>query len=139
MKNRALILAIVLVATALAIWWRLAGRGADDAGAGAALADVTVPELSAEESRGETLFNANCATCHGANAAGRGGTAPPLVHKIYEPNHHADAAFQLAVRNGVRDHHWGFGNMPPIEGISPKNVNQIAAYVRALQRANGIE
>ncbi len=139
MKNRALILTIVLVATALAIWWRLDDRGADDAGAGAALADVTVPELSAEESRGEKLFNANCASCHGTNAAGKSGMAPPLVHRIYEPNHHADAAFQLAVQNGVRDHHWGFGNMPPIEGISPKNVGQIAAYVRALQRANGIE
>lgn len=139
MRNRALIFTIVLVATALAIWWRLDGRGGDGAGAGAALAEVIVPELTAEESRGETLFNTNCATCHGVNAAGRGGKAPPLVHKIYEPNHHADAAFQLAVQNGVRDHHWGFGNMPPIEGISPKNVSQIAAYVRALQRANGIQ
>lgn len=139
MKHRALILTIVLMATALAIWWRLDGRGGDDAGAGAALADVIVPELTASERRGETLFNANCATCHGVNAVGRGGKAPPLVHRIYEPNHHADAAFQLAVQNGVRDHHWGFGNMPPIEGISPKNVSQIAAYVRALQRANGIE
>ncbi|MCP3055575.1 c-type cytochrome [Aurantimonas marianensis] len=139
MKNRALILTTVLVATALAIWWRLDGRGGDGAGAGVALAEVVVPELTAEESRGETLFNANCATCHGANAAGRSGKAPPLVHNIYEPNHHADAAFQLAVQNGVRDHHWGFGNMPPIEGVSPKNVSQIAAYVRALQRANGIQ
>ncbi|MEC5321749.1 cytochrome c [Aurantimonas sp. C2-5-R2] len=139
MKNRALILTIVLVVTALAIWWRLDGRGADEAGLGAALADVTVPELSAVETRGEALFNTNCATCHGTSAAGKSGTAPPLVHKIYEPNHHADAAFQLAVQNGVRDHHWGFGSMPPIEGISPKSVSQIAAYVRALQRANGIE
>jgi len=66
------------------------------------------------------------------------GVAPPLVHKIYEPNHHGDMAFLMAARNGVRAHHWKFGNMPPVEGITDAEVITIVAYVRALQRANGI-
>ncbi len=41
---------------------------------------------------------------------------PRLVHKIYEPNHHADFAFQRAAAQGVKAHHWKFGNMPKIEG-----------------------
>ena len=96
-------------------------------------------ELSAEAQIGKVGFEAKCATCHGTNAAGQDGVAPPLVHKIYEPSHHGDAAFWLATQNGVRAHHWPFGNMPPIDGLTRADVRAITTYVRALQRANGIE
>lgn len=105
---------------------------------GAALAEVKVPQLSSEQMAGEMAFNENCASCHGTNAAGQEGIAPPLVHFIYEPSHHGDQAFVLAVQNGVRQHHWPFGNMPPVEDVSEGEIQTIIAYVRALQRANGI-
>ncbi|MGR3582900.1 MAG: c-type cytochrome, partial [Pseudooceanicola nanhaiensis] len=44
-----------------------------------------------------------------------------------------------AVQNGVRAHHWKFGDMPPQTGLTPSDVANIVAYVRELQRANGIE
>ncbi|MEO1825019.1 MAG: cytochrome c, partial [Roseibacillus sp.] len=87
---------------------------------------------------GQRAFEAKCASCHGENAAGQNGVAPPLVHKIYEPNHHSDAAFLNAAQNGVQSHHWNFGNMPPVEGLTQGDVKMIAGYVRELQRANGI-
>ena len=65
--------------------------------------------------------------------------APPLVHKIYEPSHHGDAAFLLAAKQGVRAHHWKFGNMPAVEGVTQAGVLNIIAYVRALQKENGID
>lgn len=99
---------------------------------------VSVPELPSTAAAGEILFNDNCATCHGTNAAGLEGAGPPLVHIIYEPNHHSDAAFHLAVQRGVRAHHWPFGDMPPVEGVGGEDVDKIVAYVRTLQRANGI-
>lgn len=106
---------------------------------GAAIVDVTVPDsLSANAEIGKLGFDAKCAVCHGANAAGQEGVAPPLVHKIYEPGHHGDGAFLLAAKNGVRSHHWNFGNMPPVEGVTDGDVKMIVAYVRELQRANGI-
>lgn len=106
----------------------------------APLAEVLVPaSLSEAEAMGERAFDALCAICHGTNAAGRDGIAPPLVHRIYHPGHHSDAAFHIAVQNGVRAHHWSFGNMPPIEGVTRAEVETIVAYVRALQRENGIE
>ncbi|HBM41471.1 MAG TPA: cytochrome C, partial [Sulfitobacter sp.] len=49
-----------------------------------------------------------------------------------------DAAFLLAAKQGVRAHHWKFGNMPPVEGVTPGDVKMVVAYVRELQRANGI-
>lgn len=63
---------------------------------------------------------------------------PPLVHRIYEPGHHADAAFHMAVRAGVRQHHWRFGNMPPQPQVSEAELRTIIRYVREVQRANGI-
>lgn len=86
---------------------------------------------------GEAKFNANCAACHGGRAVGTK-QGPPLVHKIYEPNHHADVAFQRAAANGVRAHHWEFGNMPKIEGVTAEDVDHIIRYVRWLQREAGI-
>jgi cytochrome c553 len=84
------------------------------------------------------VFNVACAECHGTNAAGQNGIAPPLVHITYEPGHHGDASFLLAVRNGVRAHHWKFGNMPAVEGLTDGDVKMVVAYIRELQRANGI-
>ncbi len=87
---------------------------------------------------GAAIFESKCAKCHGPEAQGTD-QGPPLVHKIYEPGHHADVAFYLAVRRGVPAHHWPFGNMPPIEGVSDEDIEQIVAYVRGLQRAAGIQ
>jgi mono/diheme cytochrome c family protein len=88
---------------------------------------------------GEEAFNKNCAVCHGKNGAGSViGTGPPLVHKIYEPSHHGDASFYMAVARGVRAHHWSFGNMPPIKGVTKAEVGDIIKYIRALQREAGI-
>ena len=98
---------------------------------------VVVPEFSAKAKAGARLFAANCAVCHGENATGTE-QGPPLLHKIYEPGHHPDASFQRAVKNGVMSHHWPFGHMPPVTGLSRKDVAKIIAYVRELQRANGI-
>lgn len=86
---------------------------------------------------GEAKFKANCAACHGPGAVGTD-HGPPLVHKIYEPNHHGDAAFQRAAANGVKAHHWEFGNMPKIDGVTPEDVDAIVKYVRWLQRQAGI-
>ena len=100
-------------------------------------AAVTVPALSAQAQAGEAVFNANCALCHGVNAAGTN-LGPPLVHKIYEPSHHQDFSFRNAVQNGVQSHHWQFGNMVPVPGVADDDIERIICYVRELQRANGI-
>lgn len=106
---------------------------------GAALVEITVPDtLSASAGNGKTIYDTNCAVCHAPNGVGQDGVAPPLVHKIYEPGHHGDESFQRAVALGVPAHHWRFGDMPPVEGLSRDDVDKIVAYVRELQKANGI-
>lgn len=136
MTGRNLLIAIVVLGAAI-FFYR--GFGASDQPTtGAAMANVIVPELSRTAQDGEAAFNRFCATCHGRNAAGQDGVAPPLIHKVYEPGHHGDVSFMLAARSGVRAHHWPFGNMPPVEGITDGEIEEIVVYVRELQRANGI-
>ena len=98
---------------------------------------VTIPEFSPKARAGARLFAANCAVCHGENATGTE-LGPPLLHKVYEPGHHPDESFQRAVKQGVMSHHWRFGHMPPVPGLSREDVAKIIAFVRELQRANGV-
>ena len=72
---------------------------------GAPLAIVILPKnLSPNAQIGKLGFEAKCAACHGRNAAGKDGIAPPLVHKFTEPSHHGDESFQRAVS-------WAFGDI----------------------------
>ena len=98
------------------------------------IAATSPPELA----QGKTLFEQNCSVCHGPAGDGTA-QGPPLVHIVYEPNHHADAAFILAARNGVRAHHWRFGDMAPLPGVTDAMVQEIVGYIRWLQRQVGIE
>jgi len=107
---------------------------------GRPIASVRLPNEFTEIAMiGKRAFDAVCSDCHGKDASGRNGIGPPLVHKIYEPSHHSDAAFLRAVQNGVRAHHWRFGNMPKLQGVTDGDIKGIISYVRELQRANGIE
>lgn len=133
-------LLILIVIVAGTLMWRQHDQmhGHMTNGQRVAIAQVDVPKLTATAIQGETAFNQYCSVCHGQNAAGQQGVAPPLVHKIYEPNHHGDPSFVLAAKRGVRAHHWPFGDMPPVPGVSDQQISTIIAYVRELQRANGI-
>lgn len=134
MNKRTVFVSLAIVAGAVAILaWR---AGVFDTAPPASL-QVTVPQLTETARAGAALFDENCAACHGPNGSGSE-NGPPLIHKIYEPGHHADGAFHLAAKQGVRSHHWSFGDMPPVEGITDDEVSDIVVYVREVQRANGI-
>ena len=144
MENRTrLVLAVTLAVAVVGVVWYMDEPAAVSnnvqAMKGGALVQVKLPSnLSATAKTGKNVFEEKCAACHGENAGGRNGLAPPLVHKIYEPSHHGDMSFLLAAQNGVRAHHWPFGNMPPVAGVTRGDVVGIVSYIRELQRENGI-
>jgi len=92
----------------------------------------------ANSTRGAALFRSQCANCHGVNAQGSN-NGPPLVSPVYRPDHHANMAFHWAVRDGVRQHHWKFGDMPAQKEITPEEAADIVAWVRLRQREAGIQ
>jgi cytochrome c len=99
---------------------------------------VVVPKLSPEAAAGETVFSANCAICHGKNAAGTD-KGPALIDPIYRPSHHGDFSFVRAVTLGVPQHHWLFGDMPAQSQMVRQDIDRIIIYIRELQKANGIK
>ena len=134
--NKLYIVAIAAAAVAAVVGW-LQWFDDDPAESGGGPVAITVPALSTEAEAGAALFARKCMECHGRHAAGSD-RGPPLVHIIYEPNHHGDIAFRRAVSNGVRAHHWRFGDMPPVDGVPDEDAVKITRYVRELQQANGI-
>jgi mono/diheme cytochrome c family protein len=93
--------------------------------------------VPAEYATGEALYTAHCALCHGPSAVGTA-QGPSFLSNIYVPSHHSDASIYLAVKQGVRAHHWTFGDMPALPQVTEGEVTQIIAYVRWLQRQAGI-
>lgn len=85
---------------------------------------------------GRGLYGATCAACQGADLEGTDG-GPPFLDPIYAPDHHPDGAFYAAAELGVQAHHWEFGPMPP-QPVDTDQLRAIIAYVRAVQRAEGI-
>jgi len=136
MSKRVLIIAVVLAVGMFGVFY-IGGTGPEPTGL--QMVEVMPIVLDEETRKGERIFDENCAACHGDNAAGREGIAPPLIHKIYKPSHHADIAFKLAAQVGVRSHHWSFGDMPPVPGVNEDDMVSVIAYLRKLQVANGIE
>lgn len=117
----------------------LAGCGSADGHGGRApdLTNFAPGPTPAEHAAGERLFAASCARCHGERAVGTP-QGPPLLHPYYEPGHHGDEAFRRAVALGVTPHHWRFGPMPAITGVSREQTDSVIGYVRWMQRRAGI-
>ena len=93
--------------------------------------DVTEPRfLNAPARLGRQLYLKKCLSCHGKS--GRGSrNGPPLV--LYRDYHHDDEKFAIAIRSGVKQHHWNFGDMPPIESVTEQEIVNVTAYIRAIQ------
>ena len=92
------------------------------------------PELAL----GAEVYEQSCASCHGADLRGTD-KGPSHLSIVYEPNHHPDDAFRSAIVNGAPQHHWPFGDMPPVEGLSDDEVEAVIAFVRSEQQRLGFE
>lgn len=93
---------------------------------------------SGASAAGEVVYAASCASCHGADLRGTD-KGPSQLSIVYEPNHHGDDAYRSAIANGAPQHHWGFGDMPAVDGLSAQQVEDVIAYIRAEQERNGFE
>ena len=87
---------------------------------------------------GAALYQANCASCHGADLRGTD-KGPSHLSIVYEPNHHGDDSFRSAILNGAQQHHWNFGDMAAIPGLVDDEIDAIISYVRAEQERQGFD
>lgn len=87
---------------------------------------------------GAAVYQQYCAECHGVDLRGTD-KGPSQLSIIYEPNHHGDYAYRVAIRDGTREHHWWFGDMPPVEGITDLEIEKVISFIRAEQQRLGFE
>ena len=92
--------------------------------------DIKIPFTYA---RGQMLFDKNCSSCHGVDLNGSD-KGPPLLHPYYKPSHHGDEAFYKAALKGASAHHWKFGDMPAVKGMTKEKMKSIIPYVRYFQK-----
>ena len=88
--------------------------------------------------RGSEVYAESCASCHGTDLRGTD-KGPSHLSIVYEPSHHNDDSFRNAIANGAPQHHWDFGDMEPVEGLSDDDVEAVIAFVRAEQEQQGFE
>ncbi len=96
---------------------------------------VQDPALVAE---GKDLYLAKCASCHGTDLRGTN-LGPSHLSVVYNPDHHNDLSFARAALVGVPAHHWSFGDMAPVPGLTEHDMVRINAFVREMQRLEGFE
>lgn len=91
-----------------------------------------------DDSLGAEVYAASCASCHGADLRGTD-RGPSHLSIVYEPAHHTDEGFRSAIANGSPQHHWSFGPMPAVAGLSEQDVDAVIDFVRAQQVEQGFE
>ena len=111
------------------------GLDAFDEGAAALTSSRSVQQ-------GGLAFVEECAGCHGRMGRGteRG---PNLIHPDYGPRVLSDARIRHAVREGVparqgAGYRGGTIDMPPARNLSERKLDLMVAFLREIQRANGI-
>lgn len=87
---------------------------------------------------GADLYDQSCAACHGTDLRGTA-RGPSHLSQVYAADHHPDASFRAAISQGSAAHHWDFGDMPPVDGLSDDEIDLIIAYIRDQQETHGLE
>ncbi|MEL7210691.1 MAG: cytochrome c, partial [Actinomycetota bacterium] len=87
---------------------------------------------------GAEVYANSCASCHGEDLRGTD-KGPSQLSIVYEPNHHTDDSYRSAITNGARQHHWSFGDMPPVEGLNQEEIEAVIGFIRAEQQRLGFE
>lgn len=98
----------------------------------------TTPATADASAQGAEVYASSCASCHGADLRGTE-KGPSQLSIVYEPNHHGDDSYRSAIANGAPQHHWNFGDMTPVEGLSDDDVEAVIAYIRSEQQRQGFE
>ena len=123
-----------LAATALALLLSCSGEHRKSAGAHVGWNPGPTP---LEWHHGEVLFNTYCLSCHGRHGTGEG-LGPPLLDTLYRAGKLSDESIYTAVAQGVRQHHWYYGAMPPVARMSRDETREVIGYLRWVQERAGL-
>lgn len=81
---------------------------------------ISISEMMGNATTGESVYQSNCASCHGANA--RGGSGPNLISEL---KNHDDAEFIDVILEGE-------GSMPGFSKLEDQAIADLMAYLHSL-------
>ncbi len=81
------------------------------------------PPDAAAAQKGDPLYSANCAACHGKTA--RGGQAPDLVRSVVVLHDEKDEEIGSLIKNGRPQ-----SGMPAFPGLSPEDIHNISQFLK---------
>ena len=87
---------------------------------------ATTSPAWADAAAGKAVFDTKCKACHGADGAGNPGIAKALGVTM-KPLASTDADVKKVLTEGV-------GKMKPVNGLSPAQADDVAAYVKSLKK-----
>ncbi len=93
---------------------------------------ATMPAAFASDDEGATLFQSNCAGCHGPTGAGLGDTFPPLAgNPNVQDADHVRAVITGGLSGAVEVLGKTYnGVMPPFSSLTPQQVEALIGYVQ---------
>ncbi len=89
--------------------------------------------MSGDARAGSKIYNSECAVCHGRLLEGTH-KGPSML--AYESAFHPDPDFVAAIKSGVKQHHWSFGDMQPIKSLTDDDIRRVIIYIRKVQAYN---
>ncbi len=97
----------------------------------ASLAWAVPPTGNAKE--GKAVYSRSCQGCHGVDGKGNPGIAK-MMHVTMLPlgSKEVQAKSDAQLRKDIVD---GIGKMPPQKSLSPKEVDNVIAYIRELGKS----
>ncbi len=90
---------------------------------------VKLPELAGDPVRGQTVYAAQCASCHGAEGAG----IPPMLPPVWGPGSYNDGAGMDTIEKAAA---FVQHNMPQNQpgSLTPQQAFDVAAFLRSKPR-----
>ncbi|BCE00778.1 c-type cytochrome [Marinicellulosiphila megalodicopiae] len=76
-----------------------------------------------------------CNACHGEKLEG-GLKGPPIIFALYSPSSHSDARLDKSIRQGVKQDHWYFGDMPGYPDMSKQDMKQLINFINTSLKMN---
>lgn len=123
----------MLAVTAVCLALAACGGAGGDTAAGSGGGDAAGQTVA----QGESLYQTNCAGCHGSDLRGTR-IGPPMLDEYYLPETTPDSQFVSAITNGANAEAFEFGAMPAIPGLNDEEVRAVIDYVREQQREAGL-
>lgn len=104
--------------------------------------DIELAQIEAKHERlqfsqlgiaGLRLFQEKCSGCHGTHGVGSS-RGPALIDKSYFRASFSKQAFHYAVKHGVRQQKWSFGDMPAFPNLKFNQIERLERYLREVQK-----